>query len=205
MKSERTLGSIINPTNNDPAKKLTSRAVTVSTQVIAGNTTREREATSASMPRPVIHQKMSPANGQLIARQKSGSIPLGTEARCASPTKPLGMFSNAGVVRRRSAIVRGDQMIRKILLVSSVLPLPNAPLNAIKIKVMQNKKEVATLSAESSPYVPRVDEPATLPANGEQVRLEFASNKIDSSTLIIRIDTPDEQHAEVDFDLQGLR
>jgi hypothetical protein len=80
------LGSTINPTNNDPAKKLTSRAVTVSTQVIAGDTTREREATSASMPRPVIHPKMSPTNGQLIARQKSGSIPLGTEARCASPT-----------------------------------------------------------------------------------------------------------------------
>ncbi len=82
---------------------------------------------------------------------------------------------------------------------------PSAPLNAIKIKVVQNKKELAPWFAESSPYVPRVDELATLPANGEQVRLEFKSNQIDSSTLIISIDTPDKQHAEVEFDLPGLR
>jgi hypothetical protein len=81
----------------------------------------------------------------------------------------------------------------------------NAPLNAIKIKVIQNKKEVAPLSAESSPYVPRITKVATLPANGERVRLEFKSNQIDSSTLTIRIDTPDKQYAEVDFDLQVLR
>ena len=46
---------------------------------------------------------------------------------------------------------------------------------------------------------------ATLPANGERVRLEFNSKQIDSSTLTIRIDTPDKQHSEVDFDLQVLR
>jgi hypothetical protein len=50
-----------------------------------------------------------------------------------------------------------------------------------------------------------VDELATLPANGERVRLEFKSSQIDSSTLIILIDTPDKQHAEVNFDLQTLR
>ena len=82
---------------------------------------------------------------------------------------------------------------------------PNAPLNAIKIKVFQNKKEIVPLSTESNPYVPRVDELASLPANGEQVRLEFKSTQIDSSTLHFRIDTPDEQHADVDFDLQTLR
>ena len=81
----------------------------------------------------------------------------------------------------------------------------NAPLNAIRIKVTQNKKEVAPLSAESSPYVPRITKVATLPANGERVRLEFKSNQIDSSTLTIRIDTPDKQYAEVDFDMQVLR
>jgi len=42
-----------------------------------------------------------------------------------------------------------------------------------------------------------------LPANGERVRMEFKSNQIDSSTLIILIDTPDKQHAEVNFDLQS--
>jgi len=47
----------------------------------------------------------------------------------------------------------------------------NALLNAIKVKVIQNKKEITPLSAESNPYVPRVDELATLPANGERVRM----------------------------------
>jgi hypothetical protein len=82
---------------------------------------------------------------------------------------------------------------------------PNAPLNAIRIKVIQNKKEISPLSEESSPYIPRVTELTTLPPNGEQVRLEFKSSQIDSSTLTFRIDTPDKQHAEVDFDLQTLR
>jgi hypothetical protein len=82
---------------------------------------------------------------------------------------------------------------------------PNAPLNAIKIKVIQNKKEITPLSEESSPYIPRVTELTTLPPNGEQVHLEFKSSQIDSSTLTIRIDTPDKQHAEVDFDMQTLR
>jgi hypothetical protein len=46
-----------------------------------------------------------------------------------------------------------------------------------QIKVIQNKKEIAPLSAESSPYVPSVDELATLPANGERIRLEFKSTR----------------------------
>jgi hypothetical protein len=97
----------------------------------------------------------------------------------------------------------GKQMVLRFHL--DICYKPNTPLNAIKIKVMQNKREIAPLSAEISPYVPRADELATLPANGEWVRLEFKSNQIDSSTFTIRIDTPDKQHAEIDFDLQALR
>jgi hypothetical protein len=97
----------------------------------------------------------------------------------------------------------GKQMFFRVYL--DICYKPNAPLNAIKIKVIQNKKEIAPLFAESSPYVPRVTELATLPANGERVRLEFKSNQIDSSPLIILIDTPDGQHGEVNFDLQTLR
>jgi hypothetical protein len=81
----------------------------------------------------------------------------------------------------------------------------DAPLKSVKIKVMQNKKEITPLSEESSPYIPRVTELTTLPPNGEQILLEFKSNQIDSSRLTFRIDTPDGQHAEVDFDLQTLR
>jgi len=97
----------------------------------------------------------------------------------------------------------GKQMFFRVYL--DICYKPNAPLNAIKIKVIQNKREIIPLSAESNPYVPRVDELATLPANGERVRLEFKFNQIDSSTLIILIDTPDKEHAEVNFDLQTLR
>jgi hypothetical protein len=97
----------------------------------------------------------------------------------------------------------GKQMVFRVYL--DICYKPNAPLNAVKIKVFQNKKEIPPLSAESNPYVPRVTKLTTLPANGERVRLEFKSNQIDSSTLVIRIDTPDEQHAEVSLDLQTLR
>jgi hypothetical protein len=97
----------------------------------------------------------------------------------------------------------GKQMVFRVYL--DICYKLNAPLNAIKIKVMQNRTEVAPLSAESSPYVPRITKVATMPANGERVRLEFKSNQIYSSTLTIRIDTPDKQYAEVNFDLQSLR
>jgi hypothetical protein len=80
---------------------------------------------------------------------------------------------------------------------------PNAPLNAIK--VIQNKKEITPLSEESSPYIPRITELITLPPSEDQVHSEFKSSQIDSSTLTIRIDTPDKQHAEVDFEMQTLR
>jgi hypothetical protein len=97
----------------------------------------------------------------------------------------------------------GKPMVFRVYL--DICYKPKAPLNAIRIKVTQNKKEFVPLSTESSPYYERVTELATLPANGERVQLEFKSGQIDSSTLTIRIDTPDKQHAEVEFDLQDLR
>ena len=97
----------------------------------------------------------------------------------------------------------GKQMVLRVYL--DICYKPNAPLNAIKIRVTQNKKEITPLSEESSPYVPRITELTILPPNGERVSLEFKSGQIDSSTLTIRIDTPDKQHAETDFDLQSLR
>jgi hypothetical protein len=97
----------------------------------------------------------------------------------------------------------GKQMVFRVYL--DICYKPDAPLNAIKIKVIQNKKEIIPLSEESSPYIPRVDELATLPPNGEQIHLEFKSSQIDSSTLTFRINTPGKQYAEVDFDLQTLR
>jgi hypothetical protein len=97
----------------------------------------------------------------------------------------------------------GRQMMFRAYL--NICYKPSAPLNAIKVKAFQNKRQIIPLTSESNPYVPRVTELATLPADGEQIRLEFKSNQINSSTLTFRINTPDEQHVEVSFDMQTLR
>ena len=80
----------------------------------------------------------------------------------------------------------------------------HAPANAVKVKIMQNKKEVVPNSFESSPY----SEPTEfgfLPPNGEQIVLEFTPSRIDSLDLSILIDTSDGQHGEAEFALQSLR
>jgi hypothetical protein len=46
-----------------------------------------------------------------------------------------------------------------------------APLNAIKVKVFQDKKQIIPLPSEGNPYVRRVDELARLAADGEQIHL----------------------------------
>ena len=81
----------------------------------------------------------------------------------------------------------------------------DAPENAVRIKVFQNKREVFPESYDSSPYYPATDEYTRMPSIGENVELEFKPDKIQSSTLLIVIDTPDGQHAETTFDLAALR
>jgi hypothetical protein len=81
---------------------------------------------------------------------------------------------------------------------------PNAPPNAIKVKVTQNKKEVIPLSFESAPYAQATDFGYLAP-NGEQITMEFKPEKMESSALTVLIDTPDGQHAETLFDLQTIR
>jgi hypothetical protein len=79
------------------------------------------------------------------------------------------------------------------------------PPYSVHIKIIQNRREIVPLSDQRSAYIPRVDEHATLPSNGEQIDLEFPAAKIDSSDLTIFIDTPDDQHATTNFDLSSLR
>jgi hypothetical protein len=140
-----------------------------------------------------------------IPELKDGTI-CTSQARLETPFLQVADYaSTAPNFSSQDAVKQfyGKQMFFRVYL--DICYKPNALLNAIKVKAIQNKKEITPLSAESNPYVPRVTELATLPANGERVRLEFKSNQIDSSTLIILIDTPDKQHAEVNFDLQTLR
>jgi hypothetical protein len=79
------------------------------------------------------------------------------------------------------------------------------PPNSVKIKVIQNKKEIAPDTDTRMAYAEPINELSTLPPNGEKVELEFDAGKIDSSTITMAIDTPNEQHVRVELDLQTLR
>jgi len=60
-------------------------------------------------------------------------------------------------------------------------------------------------SENRSPYFPPSDESTQVLNNGERIDLEFPADRIDSSELTIRIDTPDGQHGDEVFALQALR
>ena len=79
------------------------------------------------------------------------------------------------------------------------------PPDSVKIKVIQNKKEIEPEADTRRAYAEPIDELSTLPPNGEKVELEFDAGRIDSSTIIIALDTPNDQHVKVELDLQGLR
>jgi hypothetical protein len=77
--------------------------------------------------------------------------------------------------------------------------------NSVKITVIQNDKPILPQSDERSAFFPATDPYTPAVDVGEIVNLEFDPAKLDSSTLTIRIDTPDDQHAQTEFDLQSLR
>jgi len=79
------------------------------------------------------------------------------------------------------------------------------PANSVKIKVIQNKKEIVPETDTRLAYAEPINELSVLPPNGEKVQLEFDAKNIDSSTLTIAIGTPNDQHVEVELDLQSLR
>jgi len=79
------------------------------------------------------------------------------------------------------------------------------PPNTVRIKVVQNKKEIVPLPDTRSAYAEPLNEYGFLPPNGEKAQLEIDAQKVDSSTFTIQIDTPDGQHAECMFDMQALR
>jgi hypothetical protein len=82
----------------------------------------------------------------------------------------------------------------------------DAPLpNSVRIGVIQKNKPVVPLSDERSAFFPPTDVYTRVPNLGEKVMLEFDPTKFDSSTLTIRIDTPNGQHASTEFELQSIR
>jgi hypothetical protein len=79
------------------------------------------------------------------------------------------------------------------------------PPNSVKIKVIQNKKEIVPETDSRLAYAEPIDELSMLPPNGEKVELEFDAGKFDSSSMTVAIDTPNDQHVKFELDLQGLR
>lgn len=79
------------------------------------------------------------------------------------------------------------------------------PPNSVQIRVLQNKKIVAPVTDTRTAFSERFSEDSFLLPNGEKAVLEFNPQKIDSSTLTIRMDTPDGQHAECAFEMLSIR
>jgi hypothetical protein len=83
--------------------------------------------------------------------------------------------------------------------------MPDAPPDAVKIKLIQNRKEIVPDSVERSGFYAPADVYTRLGSIGEVVDMKVDAAKIDSSSLTVQIDTPNDQHAQVNFELQSLR
>ena len=75
----------------------------------------------------------------------------------------------------------------------------------VRIKLTQDDKEIVPKSVERSQYYPFQDAGAFIPSIGEHVQMAFGAEKIESSPLMIEMDTPNGHHVETTFDLTTLR
>jgi len=79
------------------------------------------------------------------------------------------------------------------------------PPNSVRVTILQNDKKIVPRSEDRSAFFPATDPYTPAVDVGEIVKVEFDPHAFDSSTLTIRIDTPDDQHAKTEFDLQSIR
>jgi hypothetical protein len=83
--------------------------------------------------------------------------------------------------------------------------MPDAPPDALKITLIQNRKEIVPDSLERSAFYAPTDVYTRLPSIGEIVDVRMDAAKIDSSSLTIQIDTPNDQQVKAEIDLRSLR
>jgi hypothetical protein len=81
----------------------------------------------------------------------------------------------------------------------------DAPPNAIQVKLTQSNKQISPDSERRSSFYPATDAYTAAPRIGEIVDLEFKPEKFQSSTMTIKIITPDGGSDDVEFDLKSLR
>lgn len=78
-------------------------------------------------------------------------------------------------------------------------------LRGLRIKLIQHKKEIAWRVVEIWPDYPFHDAQTGAERDGEHVELACDAAKIDSSLLTIKIELPDGQHFEAEFDLAEIK
>jgi hypothetical protein len=83
--------------------------------------------------------------------------------------------------------------------------MSDAPPDAIKIKLVQNRKEIVPASVKRAAFYAPTDPYTRVESIGESLDLEFDALKLDGSTLTIYIETPDGRNTPIEFDLQSLR
>jgi hypothetical protein len=81
---------------------------------------------------------------------------------------------------------------------------PADSVSGLRIRLIQNKKQISPKSTDSSPLYPE-DEWYVGPSIGERVVIECDPEKLDSSVLTIEIETPDVQKGTTEFELAMLR
>ena len=83
--------------------------------------------------------------------------------------------------------------------------MPDAPPDALKITLIQNRKELVPAIVERSAFYPPTDPYTRVRSIGETMDLQVDASKIDGSTLTIQIETPDGDNAQAEFELRRLR
>jgi hypothetical protein len=163
-----------------------------------------RDAYFLGRRQPSLGDKFLSEYTQAIPELKAG--PFFSEARIETPFFHIAEYASRKLEYNAQNAV--EDFLNKPAVFRIHLDIcyrTDAAPNAIKITVLQNKKELLPEAYESSSYYPATDKYARMPSIGEHIQLELNPGKIDSTILTIAIDTPDGQHAKAEFDLQLLR
>jgi len=83
--------------------------------------------------------------------------------------------------------------------------MSDAPPDAVKIKLVQNRKEIVPTSVKRAAFYAPTDPYMRVASIGETLDLELDALMLDGSALTIYIGTPDGRNTSIEFDLRSLR